>query len=257
MGGSENRSKPRHSGMLCAKIIPATAVDDGMRDRMWEIFLKYYTGITREAFDKDLSKKNHVIMVCDTGDNSIQGFSTIEIMKHTLNGRKFLAVFSGDTIVEKEYWRQNALHMAFLQYIVKLKLKNPFTPLYWFLISKGYKTYLLLSRNLLRYWPRYDTPTPEWENSMLDYLVREKYPEVWIPEKGVLHFEECSGKLKSQNAPITNDLLEFPDIKFFAEKNPGHVDGDELCCIGLIDNKQILSSTWKQGRRFLRSRRRK
>ena len=36
-------------------------------------------------------------------------------------------------------------------------------------------------------------------------------------------------------APIDPTLLSVPDIRFFVERNPGHVDGDELCCLGRID----------------------
>ncbi len=51
------------------------------------------------------------------------------------------AFFSGDTIIEKEYWGNRALTCAMYRYIVSFKLRYPLVPVYWILISKGFKTY--------------------------------------------------------------------------------------------------------------------
>ena len=37
--------------------------------------------------------------------------------------------------------------------MIKLRIKYPFNELYWLLISKGYKTYLLLANNYYVYYP--------------------------------------------------------------------------------------------------------
>jgi hypothetical protein len=37
--------------------------------------------------------------------------------------------------------------------IIKLRVKYPFNEFYWLLISKGYKTYLLLANNYYVYYP--------------------------------------------------------------------------------------------------------
>ena len=140
-------------------------------------------------------------------DGSLQGFSTIEVYDRIRVGRKFLAVFSGDTIIEKAYWGQSALQRAFVRYVVTLKLSRPLTPVYWFLISKGYKTYLLLSRNFTSYWPRHDRPTPAWEQGLVNFLATDKYPDDYVPEQGILHFAVGEGRLKSGIAPINPTLL--------------------------------------------------
>lgn len=243
-----------HSGRLRAIVIPATAVDDVTKGNMFELFARYYADVSMDAFTSDLGKKNHVIVVYDTGDGTLQGFTTVQVLDRTIGGRRMLAIFSGDTIVSQEYWGQMTIQMAFLKYLLALKLKHPILPLYWFLISKGYKTYLLLTRNVLQYWPRHDAPTPVWEASAIAALVQEKYPEAWVPERGILHFEQCPGKLLETVAPITDDLLQFPDIRFFAQKNPGHNEGDELCCLGLIDGRQVAASLWKYGLRSVMRR---
>ena len=118
---------------------------------------------------------------------------------------------------------------------MRCKLRSPLLPTYWFLIAKGYKTYLLLSRNFPEYWPRHDLPTPPWQQAILEALATEKFGDDWNPALGVVCHDEPLGKLRDSVAPISDSELQHPDIRFFTEKNAGHVHGDELCCLGRID----------------------
>ncbi|PCK07068.1 MAG: hypothetical protein COA42_16175 [Alteromonadaceae bacterium] len=203
---------------------------------MWQLFKQYYTEICRDRFELDLAQKTAVILLLDSGDKSIQGFSTIEVYKRVIDGKPVHAVYSGDTIISQDYWGQSALQIAFAQFLVKELVRNRFRPIHWFLISKGYKTYLLFSRNLKEYYPRHDKPTPAWERSVIHALASEKFKESWHPEEGVLRFPEPQGRLLEGVAPIDHSLIvQHSDIRFFSENNPGHIVGDELCCIGKFD----------------------
>ncbi len=240
----------RRSGVLKAQVIPAKKVDPATREAMWVLYAHYYEEGTRDIFLRDLAEKNHVIVIRDTGDYSVQGFSTIKCFSKQVDGRLFWVVYSGDTIVAKEHWGQTALQRAFLTYIIRTKLQHPFTPVYWFLISKGYKTYLLLSRNFPTYWPRHDKPMPAWEKKVLDTLAKEKFGDDYLPEHGIVHYKDCPGRLKLDVAPISKELQKkYDDIRFFVEKNPGHEQGDELCCLGLNNPHTWIHYLGKLGRK--------
>ena len=223
------------SGRLKAETIAVQDLTTSDLRGMWHVFRQYYADVTEDKFKGDLSKKTDVILLLDDGDNSIQGFSTIEVYERENAGKSYLAVFSGDTIIDERYWGQSALQREFVRYVIRLKLKNFFRPVYWFLISKGYKTYLLLSRNYWTYWPRHDKATPALEKSIIEQLAFEKYGEAFDGSTGVLQFSEPEGRLKQGVAPIDEKLLVQPDIAFFCDQNPGHQQGDELCCLGRID----------------------
>jgi hypothetical protein len=204
-----------------------------MREAMWELYRQYYSGSSAEKFAKDLDDKQHVILLRDLNDGSLQGFSTLRCYETAIEGRKIAVVYSGDTLVSPRYWGQTALQRAFLKYIVYAKLLHPHIPVYWFLISKGYKTYLLLSRNFPVYWPRHEQPTPSWERAVLDQLCRAKFGERWQPERGILLPE--GERLRRHVAPIDEDVLQGgEDIRFFVQQNPRHAEGEELCCLGLV-----------------------
>jgi hypothetical protein len=225
------------SGKLEAQTVAVSAISAADRERMWEVFQTYYADVSREMFDSDLAEKNHVFLLRDTGDKNIKGFSTVQVMHDTVVGKKVVAIFSGDTIVENEYWGQTALQKAFFRYILRIKSKNVFVPVYWFLISKGYKTYLLLSRNFPEHWPRHSKQTPPWQRAVLDTFAKRKFGDAWKSERGILQFNQCQGRLREGVAHIDENLLKQPDIKFFVEKNPHHELGDELCCLGKVDLK--------------------
>lgn len=177
---------------------------------MWRLFRAYYADVCREDFERDLAEKAHVIVLRDVGDRSLCGFSTLKVYDQEVGGRRFRAVFSGDTIVDAAYWGQSALHWTFLRFLVRQKLGALGTPLYWFLISKGYKTYLLLARNFPEHWPRHDRPTPPHAQAILDALSTARYGDAYDPTRGVLSFPEPHGRLRAYVAPLTEDELAHP-----------------------------------------------
>lgn len=220
------------SGKLVGQVERVADLTEADRRAMWGLFSGYYADVTPELFERDLAKKQRLIVLRDSGDRTLRGFSTIEVYRAEAQGRAFIALFSGDTIIEEAYWGQSALQRTFTRYLYSLKLRSPFTPVYWFLISKGYKTYLLLARNFPVHYPRYDRPTPYREQAILDYLATDKFGEAYVPVQGILRFPEPQGRLKEGIAPIDANLLALPDVRFFVQKNPGHVRGEELCCLG-------------------------
>ena len=240
------------SGKLLAKIVSAKNLRENKLDDMWKVFSQYYEDIERARFESDLTKKSHVILLMDSGDKSLQGFSTLELIPGNILGKKFLAIYSGDTIISEDYWGQTALQRAFTGYTLKHMVKNPFIPVYWFLISKGYKTYLLLSRNYVEHWPRFETDTPAFQSAVIDTLSFNKFGDAWKRELGVLKFDRPQGKLKEEVAPIDEGLLrQFHDIQFFAQANPGHPQGDELCCLGRVNPAFIANFAMRTSRKLL------
>jgi hypothetical protein len=234
---------------LRARLWRIEALTPSLRQEMWQLFERFYSDVRRAQFEEDLDGKHDVILLFDRRDDSLQGFSTLMRYQVEVEGKRYAIVFSGDTIVAPKYWGQSALQVAFYRYVVATKVEFPKLPVYWFLITKGYRTYLLLSRNFLEYWPRHDKPTPPRMKALLAKLASDRFGSAWRPELGLLQFDEPHGRLKEEVAPLTDLDLAHADIRFFAEKNPQHARGDELCCLGRIDAKFALAYAAKQLRR--------
>lgn len=240
------------SGQLVSSTVAVRRLSGGQREAMWQLFHCYYDAVSRETFAQDLAAKSDVILLRDSGDRTLQGFATIQTYRRTVQGQRIAVLYNGDTLIGESYWGQTALQKAWLSFAMRFKLSNAHLPSYWFLITKGYKTYLLLSRNFPEYWPRHDLPTPPWQEAVINTLAAEKFGEDFKPDLGVVQHHECMGRLRDGVAPIDDKALEQPDIRFFSESNPGHVHGDELCTLGRIDLALCRAYLTKLGRRAAR-----
>lgn len=219
------------SGVLNAKLVPTDKILPSDRMRMFRLMQKYYHGVTQEIFDNDLNRKMGSFILRDTGSNEIQGFSTIFVREMNINGKACQAIFSGDTIIEEGYWGQRALQRAFARFLYQTKFKRPFQPLYWFLISKGYKTYLLLANNFFIHYPRYEKPIPPHMKATMDLFYGDLYPKNYQPDTGLIVFDGDACRLKTGVADLTPELTQKNRrIAFFERANPEWRSGIELAC---------------------------
>ncbi|MCP4135039.1 MAG: hypothetical protein GY754_28955 [bacterium] len=236
-------------------FVPIEKVTDTDIEEMHRLFVKYYENTAFDIFARDMRKKDGIMCFRKKVDNSIIGFSTIMRMNMRCKGKRVDGVFSGDTVLEKEYWGSGIIQISFIRYVILQKLRNPFVPFYWFLISKGYKTYLLLANNFLNHYPRCEGRGGRKNRRMKD--VVEAYCDYLYPgyldkEDGLLKFGDDYQKLKTHVAEITDKLKEeFPKIAYFEELNPTWREGTELPCIGKLELAALGYYIQKVGKNLL------
>lgn len=199
--------------------------------RMHLLFTQYYEDHPLETFKSDLAEKDHVILLRDQATGIIQGFSTLLRVEIPTEKGPVRGVYSGDTVISKDYWGSAALGLAFLKYLWLEKWRTPFRPLYWFLISKGYKTYLLMANNFTRHYPRLEEKTPPHFQRIIDDFYGRRFEKTYRPTQGLIVPEGTSCRVKEEVAPITPELLKIPRIAFFQARNPSWTEGVELCCL--------------------------
>jgi len=216
---------------ISGEIVPVNDITEPEKKRMFELMDEYYEGSNWQHFLKDLSEKAHVIMLRDSQTRDIQGFSTQMTLEAQVDGVLTKALFSGDTIINKDYWGESALAGLWGKYALSLIDSNPHTPLFWFLISKGYKTYKFLPVFFNEFYPRADKPTPVYEKRVIDAFARLKFPDLYDAEKGIILADDKKDKLRGGVADITEARLRDEHIRYFVERNPNWKSGDELACI--------------------------
>ena len=200
---------------------------------MFRVFSRYYEYTSMEQFVSDLSRKTGAFIVRRKTDHAIVGFSTLGIYDLDVDGKKVKGFFSGDTIIESEYWGSRAINFEFVKRVVIEAFKHPFTRQYWFLISKGYKTFLLLTRNFPNYYPHPENENPEMKRITQTYCDT-LFPGFLNREKMVLDFGDGYNCLKSDATPITPELRRQADIAFFEQMNPEWERGCELPCLAEV-----------------------
>ena len=160
-------------------------------------------------------------------------------------GRPVQVLFSGDTIVDRQSWGDSALAHVWGRLALSLIDRHAGAELYWFLISKGYKTYRFLPLFFHEFYPRHDRPTPAWARTVLDALGRHKFPSAYDATSGVIRADGPKDRLRPGVAELTLERLRDPHVRFFAERNPGHARGDELCCLAPLTRANFTSAAYR------------
>ena len=220
---------------LTIKIDPVKVVPAHTKHEMFEVFEKYYDFTTFGQFIDDLRNKTHVILLHD--NNSLVGFSTV-FWQVQETGETIL--FSGDTILEKAYWGTKLLQRAFYKLMFSALKGSRGHPVYWMLMSKGYKTYLLMRRNFAVSFPNYKNPIPAKFEELRDRFYENRFASNYFKEKGLVQYKSSLGQLKKGIAePMLDDLTDM-EIRFFVQANPYAAKGDELACIAQIRWRDLL-----------------
>lgn len=215
---------------LISLAIPRAELSNAEILSMFRVFSDNFNGTTMEIFERDLENKNWIILLRDANTNEIEGFSTLALYETEFNHKPLSVVYSGDTIIRREYWGTPQLPSTWIKTVLE-KSANMIQPLYWLLISSGYKTYRFLTVFYKEFYPRYDVSTPPEMQSLMDYLAAQRYGSDYHCEEGVVRFANGATPLREGISEVTNERLHDPHIAFYIERNPGYVNGDELVCI--------------------------
>jgi hypothetical protein len=221
---------------------PISSVTVSHIRQMYELYAQYYENTSLDIFLSDLSKKSGVILVERKADDRLVGFSTQTFFDLNVEGKRVRGIFSGDTIIEKEYWGNNALANTFYRRLIIERLKQPFVPFYWFLISKGYKTYLLMTNNFYNYYPNVKGHDEKYR-AITEAYCTQLFPEAFHKENMLLDFGEDYVRLKGEVAGITPELKSAnPHIAFFEKVNPSWRRGTEVPCLAACDYESLFRS---------------
>ena len=237
--------KPVKSQLSC-KFLPIDEVSVKLLRDMYSVFSRYYANTDLQTFVQDMSKKSGIFLLREKNTARIVGFSTWTEMPLSYGKGKAIGVFSGDTILEKDYWGNRALQQAFALRMLKLKISRPGTRVFWLLISKGYKTYLLLANNFLRHYPNYRSRNEPLVR-VIDQYCERLFPDYYDRDNRVLNFGDDSQHLKDDVADITSSMRAAnAKIRFFDDTNPGWRRGTELPCVGEVCARTLLGFFHKQ-----------
>ncbi|MDZ4818931.1 MAG: hypothetical protein SGJ20_08170 [Planctomycetota bacterium] len=230
---------------LTGRLTDVSDLSRSARDQMFALMERHYHNVSRAMFDADLAEKQWVIQIEDQETTELCGFSTQMMLDIRVGARPTKALFSGDTIIDRRYWGDQALTHVWGQLALSLVDEWPRTELFWFLISQGYKTYRFLPIFFHEFYPRHDVPTPDRIQDVLHALARQKFSDDYDPASGIVRSNTKQYRLREGLADITPERLRDPHVKFFNEVNPGHVIGDELCCLAPLSRQNFTDAAYR------------
>jgi hypothetical protein len=230
---------------LTAQLVDVTDVTPPQREEMFALMHDHYANVRRHVFEADLADKRWVILVRDAASDGLCGFSTQTVLEAEVGGRPVKALFSGDTIIRRDCWGDQALSHTWGRFALALIDAHPCEEWYWFLISQGYKTYRFLPLFFHEFYPRHDAATPGPMQAVLDALARDHYPEAYDAAGGVIRATPLQYRLHPGVAGVTPERLRDPHVCFFHTRNPGHSCGDELCCLAPLTRANFTRAAYR------------
>jgi hypothetical protein len=237
------------SHSLNCRRIARDRLSQAQVERMFELMRANYDQVSEENFAADLAWKDEVLVLFDDRE-VIQGFSTLALNPKGCGTAGYDILYSGDTIINPTHWGNQELVRGFCHAAGSLYAERGKT-LYWYLLSKGYRTYLYLPLFTHEYFPR-DEATEEAQRlrSIADGCSRLMFGEAWKPAAGVLKFASSQGQLKPELADDTQRRAGHRHVDFFLKHNPGFAEGDELVCLAELspeNTRRIAGRFFREG----------
>ncbi len=226
---------------LTSRVVPAGTLSQATARDLYTIFGRHYDCVTWDNFSRDLSQKDFVVLLADQVSGELRGFSTQQVLETIVHGTRVRAIFSGDTIIDREYWGEQELVRGWCRFAGQVLAAEPHVPLYWFLISKGYRTYLFLPLFYREYYPRPNYPAPAFEQEVMDLFACARFPGFYNPTAGLIEFPRSQGHLNSDLAEIPLNRRNHPQVQFFLSRNPDYARGNELVCLAAIHPDNMKS----------------
>jgi hypothetical protein len=230
---------------LSSSIIEVQQLTSKERQSMFDLMQQCYENIHRDKFEEDLDAKWSVIQVHDPANDRLVGFSTQVMLEASVDYKSITALFSGDTVVQPSHWGDPALAHEWGQLALRLIDQHPPGKLYWFLTSKGFRTYRYLPLFFRQYFPCVGEELEHDHSAAVDALGQmiggQRYDStrqviLSTPDKDYVRWD-----ISDPNARKNND----PHVRFFLERNPGCVHGDELCCIAPLSRQNFTRAAYR------------
>ena len=226
-------------------------IDEATLSAMYALFCEQFDGVTFEVFRDDLRSKAWALLLRED-DDTLCGFSTMDIYDVDVDGRIVTVVYSGDTVVSSETWSDSALSYYWMGAIDYLRRLHHKERLYWFLIVSGYRTYRFLPVYSNTFFPRHDRETPSDVQAIMDTVASARFGDNYDAATGIVRLDHPA-LLKGPFRGIPENRMKDPHVAFFARRNPGHEAGDELVCFAILAEDELTRlgrRMWQKGRKL-------
>ncbi|ESA35268.1 hypothetical protein N836_12895 [Leptolyngbya sp. Heron Island J] len=221
-----------------SQLVSTCELNADDRDAMYRLLKHHFSGVTPTTFATDLAQKNWILLLKHKS-GQLKGFSTLRLYDFTIEGEVLSVVYSGDTIVDPSAWSSATLPRAWIQAINQLRPPNQ--RLFWLLISSGFRTYRLLPTFWQTFYPRYDQPTPEPMQQLMDDLAQQQFGQAYDRQTGIVRFAQPQ-RLSPILGTIPPERRLDPHIQYFERTNPDHSQGDELVCLTEICAENLTAA---------------
>jgi hypothetical protein len=216
-----------HTGKLTVETFALASFTRDQWDEIWR-FSSQYIEATRDAYEASIRQKSEIVLIRER--DVLVGLGAVDLYSLSHEGTPSWIIFVGNTIFAEGYRGHNIVEKTGFLYFLWLRLRHPTHRIYLAYGTFSYKTFLMLSRNFVEYWPHPTQETPEREATLIDHLARRYYGDAWEPARQVMRASAVYN-LKGWVAAIDESRKKDPHIQFFLQKNPNYQQGESVFCL--------------------------
>jgi hypothetical protein len=228
---------------LTSTIARLATVPESQKESMFLLHCRYFCNVHRDAFFNDMNQKDWVIILRE--GREIVGFSTVQVLRCTVDDAERVFLFSGDTVVDRAHWQESTLAGSFGHLLLRAMAEYNTGSLYWFLISKGHRTYRFLPVYFNSFYPAYDRTTPPEYARLIHAVATLKFGEAYDASAGLVRLAGQKDRLTPEMCEVPEGRRKDPHVRFFLERNPAYCHGDELACIADVARENLNRCAWR------------
>ena len=154
-------------------------------------------------------------------------------------------LFSGDTVVDRAHWRNPALAGAFGHMMLRAIHDAALSRVYWFLITKGYRTYRFLPVYFHEFHPACDRDPPPEYPALLRAVARRKFGDDFDDPSGIVRHAGGGDCLRPAFCGVPKGRERDAHVEFFLRRNPEYRRGDELACLAEVSEANLNRLAWR------------
>lgn len=243
------------SAEVTSEVFSTAALRPSVWNEIWTLTTAFFD--TDRAYAESKLKEHELVALFRTkSDGTLIGMASMDVYPVVFEGRRLAIIYTVHVLLYEEYRGHNLIQKLGLRMFLKTRFRFPFRSIYWFFDTYSFKGYLLLPRNFLKFWPNPKRDTPKRELALMDHLASRTYGSAWRPEYGIVSRSEKK-QMKSDPDRLNLNIPVTPELKFFSQANPGHVEGDMLVCLCPLTITNWISvgvrafqRMWRRQRRF-------
>ncbi len=207
--------------------VPPTALQQRDLDELWAFFSRFVRR-DRSAFEQKLATVHEVFLGTEGGRIVAFGACNTDVVD--VDGRPHGVLTTHWAAIDPSVRGNNVIQRAGFRCFVRFRLRHPLLPVVWMFGASTFKSYLLLTRNFVEYWPGADGGWPAPMRALRDAMMARADEADWDPVAGVVRRHGVS---RYREGVVVDDdsALKDPDIRAYHHLNPGQHDGDTLLCL--------------------------
>lgn len=223
---------------LSHEVLEVAGLSAAMREAMFERFAEQYAEVDLPMFLRDLAAKRFVLVVREPA-GPLAGFTTLAVDTAEAGGEPLRYLFSGDTFLDQRYWGDTTLLREWFRLAGRIRAEDPSTALYWFLITKGHRTFRILTSFFADYVPRRGRRRDEKLDEIRRALGRQRFGDHFDARTGLIDFGVSHGQLQDELADADRYAAINGNADFFLACNPDYARGVELACVGRLETENL------------------